>query len=182
MTTEPSGKLQRLVRYGPHYFYKIISCYLHEPGMLLPQGLCTCRFPCCCLHGPLSHCMFLLTCHLSEASPGHSKNLITVTGFPSGSAGKESECRRHRRHGFDPWVRKIPWRRKWQPIFARKTPWAEEPEGLQSRGRKELNTTGHMAQLFDHSQVKVKSPSAPHPPPLMYSSPRNFPEDNTLYA
>ena len=19
-------------------------------------------------------------------------------------------------HGFDPWVRKIPWRRKWQPI------------------------------------------------------------------
>ena len=24
-------------------------------------------------------------------------------------------CRSHRRHGFDPWVRKIPWRRKWQP-------------------------------------------------------------------
>ena len=25
------------------------------------------------------------------------------------------QCRRHRRRGFDPWVRKIPWRRKWQP-------------------------------------------------------------------
>ena len=24
-------------------------------------------------------------------------------------------CRRHRRRGFNPWVRKIPWRRKWQP-------------------------------------------------------------------
>ena len=24
-------------------------------------------------------------------------------------------CRRCRRHEFDPWVRKIPWRRKWQP-------------------------------------------------------------------
>ena len=24
-------------------------------------------------------------------------------------------CRRHRRHGFNPWVGKIPWRRKWQP-------------------------------------------------------------------
>ena len=24
-------------------------------------------------------------------------------------------CRRLRRHGFNPWVRKIPWRRKWQP-------------------------------------------------------------------
>ena len=24
-------------------------------------------------------------------------------------------CRRHKRHGFDPWVGKIPWRRAWQP-------------------------------------------------------------------
>ena len=26
------------------------------------------------------------------------------------------ESGRHRRHGFNPWVRKIPWTRKWQPI------------------------------------------------------------------
>ena len=36
-------------------------------------------------------------------------------------SGKESacQCRRCRRHGFYPWVRKIPWRRKWQsiPVF-----------------------------------------------------------------
>ena len=25
-------------------------------------------------------------------------------------------CRRRKRHGFDPWVGKIPWRRPWQPI------------------------------------------------------------------
>ena len=25
------------------------------------------------------------------------------------------QCRRHKRRGFDPWVGKIPWRRKWQP-------------------------------------------------------------------
>ena len=25
------------------------------------------------------------------------------------------QCRRCRRHGFNPWVRKIPWRRAWQP-------------------------------------------------------------------
>ena len=32
-------------------------------------------------------------------------------------SGQEStyQCRRHRRCGFDLWVRKIPWRRKWQP-------------------------------------------------------------------
>ena len=25
------------------------------------------------------------------------------------------QCKRHKRCGFNPWVRKIPWRRKWQP-------------------------------------------------------------------
>ena len=29
-------------------------------------------------------------------------------------SGKDSTCQ-CRRHGFKPWVRKIPWRRKWQP-------------------------------------------------------------------
>ena len=30
-------------------------------------------------------------------------------GFPGGARGREpsSQCRRHKRHGFDPWVRKI---------------------------------------------------------------------------
>ena len=38
-------------------------------------------------------------------------------GFPGGASGKKSSCRsrRHKRCGFNPWVRKIPWRRKWQP-------------------------------------------------------------------
>ena len=38
-------------------------------------------------------------------------------GFPGGANYKESacHCRRHKRHGFDPWVGKIPWRRAWQP-------------------------------------------------------------------
>ena len=35
------------------------------------------------------------------------------TGFPGGTRGKEPvcQCRRHKRHEFDPWVGKIPWRR-----------------------------------------------------------------------
>ena len=39
-------------------------------------------------------------------------------GLPRWLRGKESTCqwRRHRRHRFDPWVGKVPWRRKWQPI------------------------------------------------------------------
>ena len=37
-----------------------------------------------------------------------------LKGFPGSSSGKESTCQ-CRRRGFDPWVRKISWRREWQP-------------------------------------------------------------------
>ena len=47
-------------------------------------------------------------------------DLIFVYGVRRASqvdSGKELTCqyRRCKRHGFDPWVRKIPWRRAWQP-------------------------------------------------------------------
>ena len=41
--------------------------------------------------------------------------------FPGVTVGKEStcQCRRLKRRWFDPWVRKIPWSRKWQatPVY-----------------------------------------------------------------
>ena len=50
-------------------------------------------------------------------------NLIWITGlcirvgFPGGAGGKEPicQCRRHKRLGFNPWVKKIPWKREWLP-------------------------------------------------------------------
>jgi len=43
---------------------------------------------------------------------------VVDMGFSDGASGKESacQCRRHKRLKFDPWVRKIPWRRAWQPL------------------------------------------------------------------
>ena len=41
------------------------------------------------------------------------------------------------RHRFDPWVQKIPWRRKTathSSVLAWRIPWTEEPSGLQSIG------------------------------------------------
>ena len=42
-------------------------------------------------------------------------------GFPGGTSGKEPtcQCRRQKGCGFNPWVRKIPWKRAWQhtPAF-----------------------------------------------------------------
>ena len=39
---------------------------------------------------------------------------IKVTDFPGGSDVKESTCNADRPE-FNPWVRTIPWQRKWQP-------------------------------------------------------------------
>ena len=38
-------------------------------------------------------------------------------GLPGGGSSKEPTClcRKHKRCRFNPWVEKIPWRRKWQP-------------------------------------------------------------------
>ena len=60
-----------------------------------------------------------------------------VMGYPGGAGGKESpcQCRRHKGCRFDPWVKKMPWRRTWQPTPAflpGESPWTEEPGGLQS--------------------------------------------------
>ena len=67
-------------------------------------------------------------------------------GPPWWLSGKESDCksRRCRRCGLSPWVRKIPWRRKWKstPVF-----WPEQSHGQRSlagyrqRGHKESDST-----------------------------------------
>ena len=40
-------------------------------------------------------------------------------GVPAGASGKEPayQSRRQKRCEFDPWVGKVPWRRKWQPTL-----------------------------------------------------------------
>ena len=60
-----------------------------------------------------------------------------------GSNSKESACQ-CRRHGFDPWVGRIRWRRAWHPtpvFLPRESPWTEEPDGLQSMGSQKV---GHV--------------------------------------
>ena len=42
-------------------------------------------------------------------------SFLWLSNIPWWLSGKESACQ-YRRHKFDPCVRKIPWRRKWQPI------------------------------------------------------------------
>ena len=58
------------------------------------------------------------------------------TGLPRWYSGKEPTCQcwRLRRCTFDPWVGKVPWRRKWQPtpVVMPGNLLDREPGGLQS--------------------------------------------------
>ena len=54
---------------------------------------------------------------------GRTSSIWVFMGAPGYSPGGASEkeptfqCKRHKRRGFNPWVRKIPWRRAWQPTL-----------------------------------------------------------------
>ena len=84
--------------------------------------------------------------------------------FPRGTSGKEPicQCRRSKRHGFSPWIGKIPWRRAWQstPVFL--------PGEYQGQRRlvgyspyhcKQLDTT---KQLSTHTQFLMLESSVNH--------------------
>ena len=64
--------------------------------------------------------------------------------FPGGSDGKASAYNAGDWPGFNPWVRKISWRRKWQPtplLLPGKSHGQRNPVGYSPWGRKELVTT-----------------------------------------
>ena len=79
--------------------------------------------------------------------------MTEVKRLPKWHSGKESACqcrRRHRRRGFDSWVRKIPWRRKWQPApvcLPGESHGQRSLESYRSWGRRESDTTERRACL-----------------------------------
>ena len=68
-------------------------------------------------------------------------------GFPKVTVDKESacQCRRHNRHGFSPWVGKIPWSRKGQPgkFLPGKSHGQRSLVGYSPWGHKELDMTAN---------------------------------------
>ena len=72
------------------------------------------------------------------------------TSFPCSSDGKIClQCRRPR---FDPWVRKVPWRREWQPtpvFWPGKSHEQRSLTGYSPWGRQELDTIERIHMSFD---------------------------------
>ena len=74
-------------------------------------------------------------------------------GFPGGASGKEPacQCRRYKRHEFNPWVGKIPWRKKWQhtPVFLSGKPYGQRKLVHYSPwDHKESDTTKQLTQYY----------------------------------
>ena len=103
--------------------------------------------------------------HQAPPSMGFSRQQcwsgVPLPSPPYGASGKEPTCqhRRRKRHGYDPWVRKIPWRRKWQPT----------PICLpgQSHGQWRLAATVHGVTK---SQTRLKQLSMHTPTDLLLST------------
>ena len=74
------------------------------------------------------------------------KDQVCYSCIPGGASGIEPacQCRRHKRCGFNPWVRKIPRRRKWQPtpvFLPRESHEERSLAGYSSQGPTGLDTT-----------------------------------------
>ena len=68
---------------------------------------------------------------------------------------------RRKRCKFDPWARKTPWRRAWQPssILAWRVPWTEQPGGLWSIGSLRVGHDGsNLAHTCGRTKEKVETP------------------------
>ena len=96
----------------------------------------------------------------------------TLGGFPCGSVVKESACL----HGFDPWARKIPWSRKWQPApvflpgkfygqssLAGYSPWGHKgPDTTEQLGTRAHRSVASLMGFLSPPNLVPELPSIPY--------------------
>ena len=109
---------------------------------------------CSCLENTRDRGVWWAAIYRVAQSRTRLKRLSSSSEIPRWFSGKESACqyRRHKRCGFDPWVRKSPWWRKWKPtpvFLSRKVHGQRSRVGYSPWSLKELDTTEH-ARTFDY--------------------------------
>ena len=112
-----------------------------------PRALASCNQP------ELAICFTLDNIHIFPQSKEY-------TEYTCGASGKESACQ-CRRHGFNPWVGKMPWNRKWQPtlnscgkLHGQRSPVGYSPWGCRELDRMEWLGTAHGWVAF-HSSLSI---------------------------
>ena len=95
------------------------------------------------------------------------ESLYMITRWHS-DTNSACHCRRLRRCRFDPWARKIPWRREWQPTpisLSGKSHGQRNLARYSPRSCKQLDTTEcwywkEKKKVFVYDQVKIRTLSA----------------------
>ena len=89
--------------------------YSQDPsGWTCSQNCQSHRPPDCCTVHVSRHVQLSAIILLTSSEMNSDKQRIKCV-FPTGGKESACQCRRCKRRSFDPWVRKMPWRRKWQP-------------------------------------------------------------------
>ena len=110
-----------------------------------------------------------LTSAISQVllTPSGSSLVIPISpeGFPGGASDKESacQCRRHKRCGSDPWVGKIPWRRKWHPtpvLLPGKCHGQRSLAGYSPQGHRESDVTERTHTAYKTAHNNTVCPKA----------------------
>ena len=115
------------------------------------SALCCCRAPSlmlatCSVFVQDQHPLWLR--HLSQP---RGSGFQTIKGFPDGTSVKEpaSQCGRHKRWGFNPWIWKIPWRRACQPTPVVLAGESQEQRNLVGSGHNWSDLAQHTALSSD---------------------------------
>ena len=132
-----------------------------EQGLLCSCGVWAshCDGFSCCRAQTLEHGSVVTAHRLSCPACGFS-------GVSRWLSGKESscQCKRHRRCGFDPWVGKIPWSRRWPPtpIFLPRKPHGQRSlAGYNPYSDRESDTTEHPCTCGTLVPGPVTEPTTP---------------------
>ena len=138
-TAEKQSNRDKLVEINQMFHYGGMAKMQFSPILTLNQTSGV-RRECQCFS------KILITLLLRDLGKKKQLNPPLSQGFPGGTSGKEPacQCRRHKRCGFDSQVRKIPWRRAWQPIpvfLLGKFYGQRSQAGYSSWAHKELDTT-----------------------------------------
>ena len=83
----------------------------------------------------------------------HVQKIVHIGG--ASGKGSTHQCSRCKRYRFDPWVAKIPWRRKWQPtpvFLPRKSQGQRSLASYSPWDRKESDIT-KCAHTHTHTQI-----------------------------
>ena len=104
--------------------------------------------------------MWLCSGSWEEIILDYSSGPSVITRVLIGTGGKESacQCRRHKRHWFDPWVGKIPWRRarKPTPVFLPGESRGQSSlAGYSPQGRKESDMTEYACLQEEGRNIRV---------------------------